>query len=345
MHGTFAHLSTTYLGDECVMDGLPGYYTETTVPACSRTLRNAIDCQGVGLHSGRTTRLALIPAPAGTGIIFRRTDLGVDIAARYDLVPDARLCTKLVSAERPDASIGTVEHLMAALAATGIDNLRLEVDGPEIPIFDGSAAPFLFLIDCAGIVDLPVAREIIEIVKAVSVEENGAVARFEPLPPGRPWLGLDIAMSIDFADTIIGQQSFHMRLSEQSFRSEVAEARTFVQAREIEQLRAAGLARGGNMANAIVVDGEQVLNPAGLRMANEFVRHKALDAVGDLSLAGAAILGRFIGNRSGHRINNLLLRALFADGEAWRRVTAGIGVGHSFGGAAAMPLGMAASAA
>ncbi|WP_284944898.1 UDP-3-O-acyl-N-acetylglucosamine deacetylase [Acidisoma cladoniae] len=326
------------------MDGLPGYYTETAVSTCSRTLRNPIDCQGVGLHSGRTTRLALLPAPAGSGIVFCRTDLGIDIAARYDLVSDTRLCTKLASSEDPTATIGTVEHLMAALAATGIDSLRIEVDGPELPIFDGSSAPFLFLIDCAGIVELSAPREMIEIVKTVSVEENGAVARFEPLPAGRSWLGLDIAMSIDFEGTAIGQQSFNLRLSEQSFRSEVAEARTFVQAGEIAKLRAAGLARGGNMDNAIVVDGQQILNPSGLRMANEFVRHKALDAVGDLSLAGATILGRFVGSRSGHRMNNLLLRALFADAQAWRPVT-GFGAGRAFGSAAQMPLGMAASAA
>jgi UDP-3-O-[3-hydroxymyristoyl] N-acetylglucosamine deacetylase len=328
-----------------VMDGLPGYYTETAIPVASRTLRNAIDCRGIGLHSGRETQLVLQPAPAGTGILFRRVDLGIDIPAQHDLVSDTRLCTKLTAAGRPDAAIGTVEHIMAALAATGVDNVVIEVDGPEIPIFDGSAAPFLFLIDCAGIVDLPAARDMIEVLRTVTVTDNGGTATFEPLPPGRSWLGLDITISIDFEAGAIGQQSFDLRLSEPSFRAEIAGARTFVQAQEIEQLRAAGLALGGSLANAVVVDGDQVLNPAGLRVGNEFVRHKVLDAVGDLSLAGTALIGRFIGHRSGHRTNNLLLRALLSDASAFRRVTAGGLVARGFGGAVQMPLGVAAAPA
>lgn len=327
------------------MDGLPGYYTETTIPAASRTLRNAIDCRGVALHSGRETRLVLKPASAGTGIVFRRIDVGIDIPARHDLVCDTRLCTKLCAPDRPDVSIGTVEHIMAALAATAIDNVVIEVDGPEIPIFDGSAAPFMFLIDCAGVTDLVAAREMIEIIRPVSVTDNGATASFEPLPPGRHWVGLDLSVSIDFAATAIGRQSFDLRLSEASFRAEVAEARTFVQAQEIEQLRAVGLARGGSLANALVVDGDHVLNPDGLRVGNEFVRHKVLDAVGDLSLAGAALIGRFTGHRSGHRTNNLLLRALLSDSSAFRRVTAGGLLSRGFGGPVQMPLGVAAAAA
>jgi UDP-3-O-[3-hydroxymyristoyl] N-acetylglucosamine deacetylase len=328
-----------------VMDGLPGYYTETAIPAASRTLRNAIDCCGIGLHSGRETRLVMNPAPAGHGIIFRRVDLGIDIPAQHDCVSDTRLCTRLAAAGAPEASIGTVEHIMAAFASAGIDNVLVEVDGPEIPIFDGSAAPFVFLIDCAGVVDLPVAREMIEIVRPVLVSDGAASASFEPLPAGHSWVGLDIAMSIDFTAAAIGQQSFELRVSEPSFRSEVAGARTFVQAQEVEQLRAAGLALGGSLANAIVVDGDEVLNPAGLRFGNECVRHKVLDAVGDLALAGASIIGCFRGYRSGHRTNNLLLRALFADPSAFRYVTAGGLVSRSFVGAAQMPVGLAAAAA
>jgi UDP-3-O-[3-hydroxymyristoyl] N-acetylglucosamine deacetylase len=327
------------------MDGLPGYYTETAIPAASRTLRNAIDCRGVGLHSGRETRLVLHPAPAGTGILFRRSDLGIDIPALFDCVSDTRLCTKLAAPGLPDASIGTVEHIMAALSAAWIDNVLIEVDGPEIPIFDGSAAPFVFLIDCAGTADLPVPRDMIEVLRTVTVSDNGASASFEPLPPGHSWLGLDIAMSIDFEAAAIGQQSFNLRLTEPSFRAEIAGARTFVQAREVEQLRAAGLARGGSLANAVVVDGDQVLNPAGLRVGNEFVRHKVLDAVGDLSLAGAPLIGRFTGHRSGHRTNNLILHALLSDPAAFRRVTAGGLVSRGFGGAVQMPLAAAAAAA
>lgn len=327
------------------MDGLPGYYTETAIPAASRTIRNAIDCCGVGLHTGRETRLVLKPAPAGTGIVFRRTDLDIDIPAQHDLVSDTRLCTKLSAASRPEASIGTVEHIMAALAATSIDNILIEVDGREIPIFDGSAAPFVFLIDCAGVIDLAAPREMIEILRTVTVTDNGATATFEPLPPGRNWVGLDLAVSIDFTAGAIGRQSFDLRLSEPSFRSELAGARTFVQVHEIEQLRAAGLALGGSLANAVVVDGEQVLNPDGLRVGNEFVRHKVLDAVGDLSLAGAALIGRFTGHRSGHRTNNLLLRALLSDNSAFRRVTAGGLLSRGYGSVVQMPIGVAAVAA
>jgi len=327
------------------MDGLPGYYTETAVPAASRTIRNPIDCCGVGLHSGRETKLALLPAPAGTGIVFRRTDVGIDIPATFDRVLDTRLCTKLTSAERPDVSVGTIEHIMAALAALAIDNIIVTVDGPEVPILDGSAAPFLFLLDCAGIVDLDTPREMIEILRTVTVTDKGATATFEPLPPGVSRVGLDLSVSIDFAAGAIGSQSLELRLTEASFRQEIARARTFAQAQEIDQLRAAGLALGGSLDNAVLIDGDDVVNPAGLRMSHEFVRHKVLDAVGDLSLAGAALIGRFTGERSGHRTNNLLLRALFADPTAFRRVTAGGMLSRGYGGAMQMPLGIAAAAA
>ena len=185
----------------------------------------------------------------------------------------------------------------------------------------------------------------IEILRPVSITDNGATASFEPLPPGRSWVGLDLSVSIAFEAGAIGQQSFDLRLSEDSFRAELARARTFAQAREIQQLQAAGLARGGSLANAVVVDGDRVLNPEGLRVSQEFVRHKMLDAVGDLSLAGAALIGRFTGSRSGHRTNNLLLRALFADPGAFRHVTASGLVAHTYGGGMQMPVGMAAAAA
>jgi UDP-3-O-[3-hydroxymyristoyl] N-acetylglucosamine deacetylase len=230
---------------------------------------------------------------------------------------------------------------MAALAALFIDNIVIEVDGSEIPILDGSAAPFLFLLDCAGVIDLAAPREMIEILRPVSVTENGATACFEPLPPGGSWVGLDLSVAIDYAAGAIGRQSFDLRLTDMAFRQEVARARTFALAHEIEQLRAAGLALGGNLDNAVVVDGDDVVNPAGLRMSHEFVRHKVLDAVGDLALAGASLIGRFTGERSGHRTNNLLLRALFASPSSFRRVTAGGLVSHSYGSALQMPLGIA----
>jgi UDP-3-O-[3-hydroxymyristoyl] N-acetylglucosamine deacetylase len=327
------------------MDGLPGYYTESAIPAASRTLRNAIDCCGTGLHSGRATRLVLKPAPAGTGIVFRRTDLGIDLPARFDLVTDTRLCTKLSAPGHPEATVGTIEHIMAALSATAIDNVIIEVDGPEIPIFDGSAAPFVFLIDCAGIADLGTTRDMIEILRPVSISDHGATATIEPLPAGHNWVGLDLSVSIDFEASAIGCQEFDLRLTEAGFRSEVASSRTFAMAREIKQLQAAGLARGGSLANAVVVEGDRILNPEGLRVSREFVRHKVLDAVGDLALAGASLIGRFHGNRSGHRINNLLLRALFADPTAFRHVTAAGLLARSYGSGMQMPVGMAAAAA
>jgi UDP-3-O-[3-hydroxymyristoyl] N-acetylglucosamine deacetylase len=325
------------------MDGLPGHYAEVAAPVLSRTLRQAIDCVGIGLHSGRRTHLTLKPAIAGTGILFRRTDLGIDLPARYDLVNDTRLCTRLTAPDAPEASIGTIEHLMAALAASGVDNVIVEVDGPEVPILDGSAAPFLFLIDCAGIADLAAARPVIEVLKSVTVHDGDASATLEPLPPGRSWHGLDIALSIEFAAAAIGRQACSLRVTEGAFRSQFAEARTFALSEEIEQLRAAGLARGGSLDNAVVVEGERVLNPSGLRMSDEFVRHKVVDAVGDLALAGAALVGRFTGHRSGHRLNNLILRALFADRQAWRLGSAGL-VGAS-GYPMVAPFGMGAIAA
>ena len=280
-----------------------------------RTLAAAIDCVGVGLHSGRRIHLVLRPAPVATGIVFRRADLGVDVPARFDRVVDTRMCTVIGAS---GVSVGTVEHVMAALAGAGIDNAIVEVDGPEVPVLDGSAAPFVFLIDCAGVVDQDAPVLTIEVARAVRVEEGDA---FAELRPGRSD-GLDMSLSIDFAAPAIGRQTLSLSLDDGAFRHELARARTFAQAHEIEGLRAAGLARGGSLDNAVVVDGSAVLNPGGLRMADEFVRHKMLDAVGDLALAGALIAGRFIGHKSGHGLNNRLLRALFAERSNWRPATA-----------------------
>jgi UDP-3-O-[3-hydroxymyristoyl] N-acetylglucosamine deacetylase len=279
-----------------------------------RTLKSAIGCVGVGLHSGRRTGLTLRPAPAGDGIVFRRTDLGIDIPARFDRVSDTRLCTALVAEGAPQARIGTVEHLMAALAGTGITDARIELDGPEVPILDGSAAPFVFLIDCAGTVGLGVAAPVVEVLRSIRVGDRDAFAELHPaaLP------GFEATLSIAFNAPAIGAQTLAMRMTPASFRAGLANARTFALAEEIAQLRAAGLAQGGSLDNAVVVDGPMVLNPGGLRRADEFVRHKMLDMVGDLALAGAALSARFVGHRSGHALNNRLLRALFADASAWR---------------------------
>jgi UDP-3-O-[3-hydroxymyristoyl] N-acetylglucosamine deacetylase len=285
-----------------------------------RTLKSAIGCVGVGLHSGRRVTLTLRPAAAGTGILFRRVDLGIDIPARHDLVSDTRLCTALVAPDAPHARIGTVEHVMAALAGTGVTDALVELDGAEVPILDGSAAPFVFLIDCAGTVALGLPAPVIEVTRRIRVEEGEA---FAELHPGRE-PGFDAALTIDFPSTAIGRQHLSLRVTPATFRAQLAESRTFTLAEEIARLRAAGLAQGGSLANAIVVDGPLVLNPGGLRRPDEFVRHKLLDAVGDLALAGGPISGRFVGHRSGHALNNKLLRALFADRSAWRMADGGL---------------------
>jgi UDP-3-O-[3-hydroxymyristoyl] N-acetylglucosamine deacetylase len=281
-----------------------------------RTLKTAIDCVGIGLHSGRRVSLALRPAAAGTGILFRRTDLGIDIPARFDRVVDTRLCTALVAEQAPHARIGTVEHVMAALAGTGVTDAVLELDGPEVPILDGSAAPFVFLIDCAGTVSLGAAAPVIEVLRTVRVSEGDAFAELAPATTP----GFEATLSIDFPATAIGHQKVSLRVTPAAFRAGLSDARTFTLAEDISRLRAAGLAQGGSLDNAVVVDGPLVLNPGGLRRPDEFVRHKLLDVVGDLALAGATFSARFSGHRSGHALNNRLLRALFADRGAWRLV-------------------------
>ena len=281
-------------------------------------MRVRTTCEGIGLHSGRPVWMSIGPAVAGTGIVFRRVDLGVSIAARYDLVADTRLCTLIASEQEPSARVGTVEHLMAALAAIGVDNAIVEVDGPELPIMDGSSRPFMSLIHQAGLAAQPVVRELVEVRRTVRVTDGAAYAQLSPSPS----FGIDL--SIDFEAPAIGRQSMTVdRLDARRFASELAGARTFTMADEIDRLRAAGLARGGSLGNAVVVDGASVLNSGGLRWPDEFVRHKALDAIGDLALAGYAIRGRFTGHRSGHGLNNRILRALFADPANWRLVEAG----------------------
>jgi UDP-3-O-[3-hydroxymyristoyl] N-acetylglucosamine deacetylase len=271
------------------MDGLPATIVFEgsawdTVNARQHTLKAPIGCVGIGVHTGQRVRLQLVPAPAGHGIVFRRTDLNLDIPARYDRVVDTRLCTVLGHETNPAARVGTVEHLMAALHGCGIDNVLVEVDGPELPILDGSANPYVFLIDCAGAAEQDSPRRSVEVRRTVRVAEGAAWAELRPLPTR----GFEMAMSIDFAAAAIGSQALSLRLTPDSFRREVASARTFAMAADIERLRESGLARGGSLDNAVVVDGAKVLNPAGLRCPDEFVRHKVLDAVGDLALAGRA---------------------------------------------------------
>lgn len=307
------------------MDGLarlPLVDTGSSFGWRQRSVRSAIDCVGVGVHSGARVSLTIRPAPFDHGIVFRRTDLGLDIPARCDAVVDTHLCTVLSCPDDPSARVGTVEHLLAALAGAGIDNALIELDGAEVPILDGSAAPFLFLLDCAGFVEQDATRRVIEVRRAVRVVAGEGWAELRPLgPAGRSAAAvLEMDLSIDFAALAIGRQSCSLRLTPDSFRHQLSAARTFGLVSDIERLRAAGLARGGSLDNVVVVDGASVLNPGGLRMANEFASHKLLDAVGDLSLAGAPLHGRFVAHRSGHTLNNRLLRALFADPAAWREV-------------------------
>lgn len=294
------------------MDGLPQTLVADDTIWCQQTLKAPIGCVGVGLHSGQRVSMTFRPAPVDHGIVFRRTDLGMDIPARFDRVVDTRLATVLAQG---DARIGTVEHVMAALAGCGIDNALVEVDGPEPPILDGSAAQFVFLLGCAGTLAQDAPRSVIEVCRPVRVTDGDA---FAELRPGGA--GLDMALSIDFAAPAIGRQALSLRLTPMTFRQELARARTFALLEEIDELRAAGLAQGGSLQNAVVVDQARVLNPAGLQVPDEFVRHKLLDAVGDLALAGAPLRGRFVAHRSGHTLNNRLLRALFADRAAWREI-------------------------
>jgi UDP-3-O-[3-hydroxymyristoyl] N-acetylglucosamine deacetylase len=280
-----------------------------------RTLKSSIHCSGVGLHSGNAVQMTLHPAEPDTGIVFRRVDVQDkfnEIPARFDFVSDTRMCTTLSNAD--GVSIMTVEHLMAALAGCGIDNLVVETDGPEIPVMDGSAEPFVFLIECVGVVEQDIARSVIQILEPVTIQIGDSTATLEPAE------GFSIQFGIDFDNDVIGRQEISLDLSELSFKSEICRARTFGFLHEVESLREAGLAKGGSLDNAVVLNGDTVMNTGGLRYNDEFVRHKVLDCIGDLYLAGAPISGCFIGEKTGHAVHNALLRALFANTDAWVRV-------------------------
>jgi UDP-3-O-[3-hydroxymyristoyl] N-acetylglucosamine deacetylase len=267
---------------------------------------------GVGLHSGLHVRVAIRPAPAGAGIVFVRTDLEGDnrIACRGDAVTQTRLNT--VIANEAGASVSTIEHLMAAMAALGVDNAIVELDGPEVPIMDGSALPFVQLLDRAGRRRQEASRQYIEVLERIDVIEGDKRASL--LPCGQ----FEIAFEIEFASAAIGRQSVDLAVDEESFRERLADCRTFGFVHEVEALRQAGLARGGSLDNAVVIDGDEILNPEGLRRPDEFVRHKALDAVGDLYVLGHPMLARFEGVKAGHCLNNAVVRALLAQPRSWR---------------------------
>ena len=277
-----------------------------------RTPRKVIQATGVGLHSGEKVLMTLRPAPMNTGIIFRRVDLDpvVEIPARYDSVGDTMLCTSL---NQNGIKVATVEHLMSALAGLGIDNAYIDVNAPELPIMDGSAAPFVFLIQSAGIREQNAARRFIRILKTIRVEDGDKYAEFTPHN------GFKVSFTIDFKHPVFNDkpQSACFDFTTSSYVKEVCRARTFGFLSDYEKLRECELVKGGSLDNAIVVDDYRVLNEDGLRFDSEFVSHKVLDAIGDLYLLGSGLIGAFEGYKSGHEMNNKLLRALMANQEAW----------------------------
>ncbi|MFA5529766.1 MAG: UDP-3-O-acyl-N-acetylglucosamine deacetylase [Thiohalomonadaceae bacterium] len=281
-----------------------------------RTLKNIIRATGVGLHTGEKVYLTLHPAPVDTGIVFRRADLegSVEIPAKAENVGDTTLSTTLV---KGDVRISTVEHLLSAMAGMGIDNAYVDVSAPEVPIMDGSAGPFVFLLQSAGIVEQDAPKRFIRIKRSIVVEEGDKWARFDPFD------GFKVSFRIEFDHPAFSgrSQQAEVDFSTTSFVKEVSRARTFGFMSQLEALRARNLALGGSLDNAIVVDEYRVLNEDGLRYEDEFVKHKILDSIGDLYLLGCSLIGAFTGYKSGHALNNRLLLALIADKGAWEQVT------------------------
>ena len=281
-----------------------------------RTLKTTIRATGIGLHSGRKVFMTLRPAAPNTGIVFRRVDLAepVDIAARAENVGDTMLGTTLVNG---DVRVSTVEHLLSAFAGLGVDNAFVEVSAVEVPIMDGSAGPFVFLLQSAGIEEQTVPKRFVRIRKTIEVRDGDKWARFDPFN------GFKVNFEIEFDHPIFRRhtQRASMDFSTTSFLKEVSRARTFGFMRDMETLRARNLALGGTLDNAIVLDDFKVLNEDGLRYEDEFVKHKILDAIGDLYLLGHSLIGEFSGYKSGHALNNKLLRTLIADAAAWEEVT------------------------
>ena len=275
------------------------------------TLKKSVSAQGVGVHSGQKVTLTLVPAPTDHGIVFQRVDLENQptIPALWDRVTDTKLCTLISNDE--GVTVGTIEHLMSALRAAHVDNVLIQLDGPEVPIMDGSAEPFDFLITCAGLVMQDAPKKRLHIKKTIRVEEGDKWAEFTPGAIA------SYDFTADFAHPLIGKQTHSLTLVNGNYPSQISRARTFGFAHEVEYLRSIGLAKGGSLDNAIVLDQEKVLNTNGLRFKDEFVRHKILDAVGDLYLAGLPIMGHYEGYKAGHGLNNQLLRALFADPDAY----------------------------
>jgi len=281
-----------------------------------RTLKTSVSVTGVGLHSGEKVTLSLRPGAINSGIVFRRVDVKPveEMQARADLVNDTRLSTCM---EQNGVRIATIEHLMSALAGLGIDNACIEMDGAEVPIMDGSAGTFIFLLQSAGIVEQSAAKKFIRIKKTVEVKQGDKWVRFEP------YNGYKLTFTINFAHPVFANTKQHVTvdLDEHSYIRDISRARTFGFMQDVENMRAQGLALGGSLDNAIVMDEYRVLNADGLRFEDEFVKHKVLDAIGDLYLLGHPVIGAFSGFKSGHALNNALLRELLADEDAWEFVT------------------------
>ena len=269
-----------------------------------RTVAKRVSCTGVGLHSGKPATLTLAPAPADAGVSFVRMDLGVEIPARNEYVFDTTLSTNLALGA---ARVHTVEHVMATLHGMGIDNCRVEVDGPEIPVLDGSAAPFVCLVQEAGVQEQRAGRRWLVVDQPVEIKDGDKLARLEPSD------AFSVSFTADFNHPLITNQAFRATIGDRTFEREVARARTFCFRRDIERMQAAGLAKGGSLENAIVVDDFSILNPEGLRFADEFARHKVLDAIGDLALFGIPVLGALTAVKSGHAMNQALVRKILAD--------------------------------
>lgn len=284
--------------------------------AFQHTLQGPAIFAGVGVHTGAYTRVSVRPAAADAGIVFVRTDV-TDRDNRIPVSGEAVCKTQLgtVITNAQDVTVSTIEHLMAALVMLGIDNAVVELDGPEMPIMDGSSEPFVQILDRAGRRAQDAPRRYIEILAPIEVIDGDKRATLTPADH------FEVAFEIAFASTAIGRQRVDLRMDEQAFRRELADCRTFGFLHEVEALRAMGLARGGSMENVVVIEGDRILNPEGLRRPDEFVRHKALDAIGDLYVLGMPILGRFEGLLAGHAVNNALVRALLAQPQAWRTRT------------------------
>ena len=282
------------------------------------TVKKIIEIQGIGLHSGKLAKVSIHPKNTDYGIVFKRTDVSHDeesyqyVAALWSNVVDTRLCT-LIGNEH-GITVGTIEHLMAALRASGIDNALIEVDGPEIPILDGSSKPFIDAIEEIGVLEQSKPRRAIRILKTVSYEEAGKKVSLSPsiIPT--------YAGEIEYNHPSIGTQRFEIKLVNGNFKHDLSDCRTFCLLSDVEIMKKNGLALGGSLDNAIVVDDAGVMNQEGLRCHDEFIRHKLLDAVGDVALAGALVLGAYEGRKIGHDMNNKLLRALFADDSAWEYI-------------------------